>query len=433
MRKITRRDFIKGLGGLSICTLGGALLSCARKEPTPQVTKQLVELLEGEDYLMIEGVGIRCLGCLNRCVIEEGGMGICETRQNRGGRLYDLAPPEDPSLKEVTWYRRSKDKKAWCQVCFRRCVVPEGGRGFCRNRENRRGRLYNIVYGKPSAVHIDPIEKEPQLHMLPGTKILCLGTAGCNFRCKFCHNWHLSQRSFEEMEYYYDFPPEKVVEEAIRLGIPTISSTYNEPIAFYEYVYDTAREAKSKGVRILFHSNGSINPEPLRELLKYTDAVTIDLKGFTDEFYEKVPEAKLEPVLRTMKIIKEEGVWLEIVNLVIPTLNDDPNDIRRMCIWIKKELGEDVPLHFSRFFPSYKLTHLPPTPIETLERAYSVAKEVGLNYVTIGNVPGHIYNSTFCPKCGKCLILRIHFSVLSNSIEEGKCKFCGHEIPGIWV
>ncbi|MDI6839361.1 MAG: AmmeMemoRadiSam system radical SAM enzyme [bacterium] len=335
-------------------------------------------------------------------------------------------------VREAMFYKKLDDNKVWCQLCFRKCIINDGKRGFCRNRENRAGTLYNVVYAKPSAVHIDPIEKEPQLHMLPGSNILCFGTAGCNFRCRFCHNWHLSQRSVEEMEYCYDMPPEKAVESAIKYNTPTISFTYNEPTSFYEYVYDVAKLAKKKGLKILWHSNGAINPEPLKTLLKYTDAVTIDLKGFTNKFYSEASSAELEPVLQTLKIIKEQGVWLEIVNLLIPTLNDNPKDIKQMCKWIKENLGPNVPLHFSRFSPAYKLTNLPPTPIETLEQAYKIAKEIGLNYVTIGNVPGHKYNSTFCPMCQKRLIHRIHFQVLSNHIKDGKCSFCGHYIPGIW-
>jgi len=268
--------------------------------------------------------------------------------------------------------------------------------------------------------------------MLPSSNILCLGTAGCNFRCKFCQNWHLSQRSIDEIGHFYNLSSEEIVKIALEKGIPTISFTYNEPISFYEYVYDIAKLAKKKGLKILWHSNGSINPEPLRKLLQFTDAVTIDLKGFTDRFYQEVSSAKLEPVLKNLKIIKQKGVWVEIVNLVIPTLNDNPDDIRKMCEWIKENLGNDIPLHFTRFTPSYQLINLPPTPIETLEKAYSIAKEVGLEYVTIGNVPGHKYNSTFCPECGKRLIHRVHFQVLNNNIADGKCRFCGHKIPGIW-
>ncbi len=334
-------------------------------------------------------------------------------------------------LREAMFYEVLAGDEVQCQMCFRKCIIPEGRRGACRNRENRKGKLYSVVYGRPSAVHVDPIEKEPQYHFLPGSEILCIGTAGCNFRCRHCHNWHLSQRSIEEMAYVYDLMPEKAVEQALKDKIPTMSFTYNEPTSFYEYVYDIAKLAKEKGLRIIWHSNGAINPAPLKELLKYTDGVTIDLKGFSQRAYDN-SSAELEPVLRTLKIIKKEGKWLEIVNLVIPTINDDLEEIRKMCIWIKENLGVDVPLHFSRFFPAYRLTQLPPTPISTLEKAYEIARKVGLNYVSIGNVPGHKYNSTFCPKCGKKLIHRTHFMVLSNDIEDGKCRFCGQEIPGIW-
>ena len=436
--KISKGRLIFGLSIMAILGAVWAMCGCLGKqqlEARPiEIPAEAIELVEGEDYIRLEGTTVQCLGCLNRCVLDDGGRGICGERENRGGRLYLMDPEavKDPSLREAMFYRKLGDKRVWCQMCFRKCIIPEGERGFCRNRENRKGTLYNLVHGKPSAIHIDPIEKEPQFHMLPGTEILCFGTAGCNFRCRFCQNWHLSQRSLEEIGYYYDAPPEKAVETAIERGIPTISFTYNEPTSFYEYMYDIARLAKAKGLRVLFHSNGSMNPEPLRELLKYTDAVTIDLKGFTDEFYQGASSAELEPVLRTLKIIKEEGVWLEIVNLVIPTLNDDPEDIRAMCEWIKENLGPDVPLHFTRFFPAYRLTNLPPTPIETLEMAREIAVDVGLRYVYIGNAPGHKYNSTFCPKCGKVLIHRIHFMVLENNIEEGRCRFCGYEIPGIW-
>ncbi len=336
------------------------------------------------------------------------------------------------SLREAMFYKQLDKGTVQCEVCFRGCVLKHSQRSFCRNKVNIDGKLYSLVHSKPSAVHIDPIEKEPAYHMLPGSEILCLGTAGCNFRCKFCHNWHLSQRSIDEMDYVYDLPPEDAVELAIKKKIPTLSFTYNEPTSFYEYVYDIARCAKQEELSILFHSNGSMNPEPLKELLKYTDAVTIDLKGFTQVFYENTSSAQLEPCLRTLKIIRQARKWLEIVNLLIPGLNDNPDDTRRMCLWIKDELGDDVPLHFSRFFPNYRLTHISATPIKSLERAHQIARDVGLKYVTVGNVPGHTLNSTFCPKCDKRIIHRIHFQVLENNIEDGKCKFCGYSISGMW-
>jgi pyruvate formate lyase activating enzyme len=344
-----------------------------------------------------------------------------------------LAKIKTIDLREAMFYEDIGGDAVKCSVCFRKCVVEKGKRGFCRNKENIDGKLYNIVHSRPSAIHVDPIEKEPAFHMLPGTDILCFGTAGCNFRCKFCQNWHLSQRPLEDMSTVYDMPPKKAVQMAIDRKIPTLSFTYNDPISFYEYVYDCAKLGKKRGLKILWHSNGTLNPEPLKELLKYTDAVTFDLKGFTEDFYRDLSSAKLEPALRSLKIIREEGVWLEIVNLVIPTMNDDPGDIKRMCQWIKENLGKDVPLHFSRFFPAYKLRNLYPTPVETLDGAHRIASAIGMEYVSLGNVPGHKYNSTFCPNCGKRLIHRYHFQVLSDNIKDGKCKFCGYPIPGIWT
>lgn len=334
--------------------------------------------------------------------------------------------------REAMFYEKIGESTVQCQVCFRKCLLKEGGRSFCRNKLNQNGKLYSLVYAKPSAVHIDPIEKEPSFHMLPGSPILCFGTAGCNFRCKFCHNWQLSQRPIEDMEYIHDIKPDDAVRIALNKNIPTLSFTYNEPTSFYEYVYDTARLAKQKGLKVLWHSNGSMNPVALRELLKYTDAVTVDLKGFSEDFYQNISSANLGPVLRTLKIIRTENKWLEIVNLLIPTLNDNHQDIEKMCNWIKVNLGKETPLHFSRFFPNYKLTQLSATPISSLEQAYVIAKQSGLDYVTLGNLPGHKYNSTFCPSCKETVIERRHFSVLSNNIEDGKCKYCGHKIAGIW-
>jgi len=400
---ITRRSFLKksamsGVGlGLGLCGFGSILVG-AGKNKTRAVKKSEEEITSSKD--------------------------------NRYNNQAITSP--SPPLREAMYYTKLSHRSVQCKLCFRTCIIPEGERGECRNRENHKGQLYSIVYARPSAIQIDPIEKEPQYHMLPGTLILCLGTAGCNFRCRACQNWHLSQRSLEEMGYYFTMSPEGAINEAIKHGIPTISFTYNEPTSFYEYVYDIAEIAKTKGLNILWHSNGALNPEPLRELLKVTDAVTIDLKGFTENFYRNYSSAELKPVLQTLKIIKEKGKWLEIVNLMIPTFNDNPDDIRKMCEWIKKNLGSDVPLHFSRFFPAYRIKGLPPTPVETLEKAYAIAKEVGIDYITIGNVPGHRYNSTFCPKCEKTIIRRTHFQVMENNLKNGKCSSCGHPIPGIW-
>ena len=341
-----------------------------------------------------------------------------------------LASESESPLKEVMFYKKLEDGIVQCQMCFRECFVAPGERGFCRVRENQDGTYYSLVYARPSAIQFDPVEKEPQYHLLPGTNITCFGTVGCNFKCRHCHNWHLSQASPGDRQ-TYDMPPAEAVKAAFEWKTPTISFTYNEPTVFYEYVYDIAVLAKEKNLRILWHSNGSMSPEPLKKLLEYTDAATIDLKGFTKKAYDN-SSAQLEPVLRTLKTIKESGTWLEVVNLIIPTINDDTEDIRRMCEWLKENLGAGTPIHFSRFFPNYKLTQLPRTPMKTLEMAHGIALDVGLHYATIGNAPGHKFNSTFCPECGKRLIHRRHFQVLKIDMEGGRCKFCGHEIPGIW-
>jgi pyruvate formate lyase activating enzyme len=316
-------------------------------------------------------------------------------------------------------------------MCFRGCIVPEDGRGFCRNKVNLDGRYYTLVYGRPSALQIDPIEKEPHFHMLPGGHIFCTGTASCNNRCKFCQNWHLSQRSFEEIDHFPTSPEETII-LALRYGCDAVSFTYNEPTVFYEHMYDVVKIAKEVGLGTLFHTNGGIQEKPLSALLEYMDAVTVDLKAFTKEFYREVSSSQLEPVLRTLEQIHQSNAHLEIVNLIVPTLNDNMDDIRRMCRWIGDKLSDEVPLHFTRFFPAYKLTSLPPTPIETLESAAHIADEEGLRYVYIGNYPGHERNNTFCPACGTRIIQRVHFSVFSLEVVEGKCSFCGHPIPGIW-
>jgi pyruvate formate lyase activating enzyme len=368
--------------------------------------------------------------------------------------VEELSLPE--GLHGAKYYAQLDGDRVQCQMCFRRCVVPEGKRGFCRNKVNIGGRYYTVVYGRPSALQIDPIEKEPSFHMLPGATILCTGTASCNNRCKFCQNWHLSQRSFEEID-HFDLSPERTVDLArgvgydpalplVRVsgapGIPleqvaeircdAVSFTYNEPTVFYEHMYDVARLAREAGLGTLFHTNGGMNEEPLAALLEHMDAVTVDLKAFTPAFYREVSSSELEPVLRTLEQIYDSGVHLEIVNLVVTTLNDDLDDIRRMCRWIGDTLSVEVPLHFTRFFPNYKLTNLPPTPIDTLESAAQIADEEGLHYVYIGNCPGHERNSTFCPQCGRVIIERVHFGVVSLDVQEGKCRFCGHGIPGIW-
>ena len=319
-----------------------------------------------------------------------------------------------------------------CELCPHRCRVAKGKRGICRVRENRDGKYYSLVYGNPCAVHLDPIEKKPFFHVLPGTTSFSLATAGCNFQCKFCQNWEISQ-AFPEDVYSHEVPPEVMVNKAKEIGSRSIAYTYVEPTIFYEYMMDIGLLARKSGLLSVYHSNGFINPGPLKNLCKVLDAANIDLKGFTEGFYHDLCSGELTPVLETLKTLKKEKVHLEITNLIIPAKNDDLSVLREMCLWIKRELGADTPIHFSRFYPLYKLKSLPPTPVSTLDRAREVALSAGLEYVYIGNIPGHAAESTFCPKCKKMIIQRTGYMVGEINLKDGKCRYCGKPIPGVWA
>jgi len=333
--------------------------------------------------------------------------------------------------REAAFWESLGDGVVRCELCPRRCVVPPGGRGHCGVRENRDGTYYTLTYGNPCAVHIDPIEKKPFYHFLPTTTAFSVAVAGCNLDCKFCQNWHISQARPAETR-NYRLPPEELVDVAARSGATSIAYTYSEPTIFFEYMLDCARAAKARGLRNVCHSNGYINEAPLRELCPYLDAADIDLKGMSDDYYTEMTGGTLEPVLRTLRILREEGVHLEITNLVIPGENDGPEEIRAMCRWIREELGDDVPLHFSRFHPCHRLTNLPPTPVESLDRARAIAIDEGLRYVYIGNIPGHRGASTWCPECGELLIRRIGYDVEIVGLEDGVCSACGNPIEGVW-
>jgi len=318
-----------------------------------------------------------------------------------------------------------------CTLCPQRCVIADGERGHCRVRENRGGRLFSVVYGNPCAVHVDPIEKKPFYHFLPGAAAFSLATAGCNLRCLYCQNWSISQVPPEATQ-NMDLPPEAVVRYAQQSEAPVVAYTYSEPTIFYEYMLATAHLAREAGLRSVVVSAGFINQEPLRELCAAVDAIKIDLKGYDEDFYRRVCGAELGPVLETIRTIYEAGVHLEIVNLVVPTLNDDLGQLRALSRWVARELNPDIPLHFSRFYPQYKLTNLPPTPVETLDRAREIALEEGVRFVYVGNVPGHPGNNTTCPACGKVIIARQGFSVVEYHLDGGACAYCGEPIPGVW-
>ncbi|MFC1753146.1 AmmeMemoRadiSam system radical SAM enzyme [Thermoproteota archaeon] len=330
------------------------------------------------------------------------------------------------------WKTKDKNKDTiQCHLCPHNCLIPEGHTGICRVRQNVKGTLYSLVHSRPISTHIDPIEKKPLFHFLPGTDSYSVGTVGCNLRCSHCQNWEISQASPK------DFPtpeikPENIVKMAKESGCPSISYTYTEPTIFFEYVLDIATLAREEGIKNVMVTNGYINEKPLLELYKFIDAANVDLKGFNEEFYVKECGAELKPVLKSLKLMKKAGTWVEITNLVIPTMNDKMKEIKEMCEWIVSELGEKTPMHFSRFFPMYKVLNLPPTPEDTLKKAKDIAKRAGLKHVYIGNIQTEKGMNTYCPKCRKLLIARSGFGIVSNNIRSGKCSYCKHEVDGVW-
>jgi pyruvate formate lyase activating enzyme len=344
-----------------------------------------------------------------------------------------LAPPQEKPWKWATGslYFIETPKGIKCKLCPQKCEIESGKDGKCHSNVNIDGKLWNISYGNPCAVHIDPIEKKPLYHYLPGARAYSIATAGCNLACLNCQNWEISQVGPKETR-NYDLMPDAVVAEAVKAKCQSIAYTYSDPVAFYEYTLDTSILARQEGIKNLMISAGYINPDPLRRLAKYIDAANIDLKSFRDEIYEMLNGGTLQPVLDTLKILKEEGVWLEVTNLIVPTWTDDLDMIKEMCDWLTENELHMFPLHFSRFSPLYKLTHLPPTPVSTLEKARDIALRAGLKYVYIGNVPGSSAVNTYCPKCREVLIERQGFTILQNNISSSKCKFCQEKIDGVW-
>jgi pyruvate formate lyase activating enzyme len=333
--------------------------------------------------------------------------------------------------REAMHYKKLDEGRVECKLCPRDCKVALKERGYCGVRENIGGTYNTLVYGRACSINVDPIEKKPLFHFLPGTKALSIATAGCNVECKFCQNWEISQFRPEQVR-SVNFPPLMVVSQAKESGIESIAFTYTEPVIFYEYMFDTAKLAKEKGVKSVMISNGFIKEEPMSELCEHLSAVKIDLKAFTEKFYTEQCKGKLEPVLDTLKLLHKRNMWFEIVVLVIPTLNDREDETASMCAWIHDELGPDVPLHFSRFHPMYKIKNLPPTPVSTLTRAREIAMEKGINYVYVGNVPGHEGENTYCPGCKRTIVRRIGYDIVEVDIDKGKCKSCGRPIPGVW-
>ncbi|MEI8243792.1 MAG: AmmeMemoRadiSam system radical SAM enzyme [bacterium] len=318
-----------------------------------------------------------------------------------------------------------------CDICPRGCRLQPGERGDCRIRMNEGGAVRTVTYGRPCSIQVDPIEKKPFFHFLPGTRIFSMATAGCNLHCLNCQNWEISQCNPEDLP-AYDLPPEKVPAEAGKQRCPSVAYTYTEPLVCYEYTYDCARACKDAGLRNAIVTAGYINPAPLRRLCRVLDAASLDIKAMSDDFYRDVCGASLAPVLRAAGIMKAEGLHLELSNLVIPTLNDSDVLLRDLCRWVKAHAGAETPFHFLRFIPRHRMMHLPPTPAETLRRAREIACAEGLKHVYIGNLDVTQGEDTFCAACARPLVRRARYAIQENRVKNGKCPDCGHAVCGVW-
>ena len=337
-------------------------------------------------------------------------------------------------MKEAMLYESLPKNRVCCNLCAHHCLINEGKKGICQVRENRDGKLYTLVYGRTISQNIDPIEKKPLFHFYPGSTAYSIATPGCNFRCAWCQNWEISQMSKEQhLIAGYEATPEEIVAQAQRHGCRSIAYTYTEPTIFFEYAYDTARLAHGAGLANIFVTNGYMTEEMLKTFSPYLDAANVDLKAFRDKTYRKYAGARLQPVLESLKTIKQLGIWLEVTTLVIPGINDDSAELQDAAQFIVQELGADIPWHITRFFPDYQLMDVPPTPQKSLERAWEIGKSVGLKYVYLGNVPGEEKQNTYCPKCGTLLLRRNIFRVVTNSIKEGCCPDCGYGIAGVGI
>ncbi|MGA2348920.1 MAG: AmmeMemoRadiSam system radical SAM enzyme [Terracidiphilus sp.] len=332
---------------------------------------------------------------------------------------------------EAKFYQQLPHRKIKCKLCPRECIVADKARGYCGVRENRGGTCYSLVHSRVCAAHVDPVEKKPLFHYLPGTIAFSIATAGCNVNCKFCQNWDVSQSRPEQVPAQY-MPPQRVAELAKQYNCPTIAYTYSEPVVFAEYIMDAADAGHQAGIRSIVVSNGFIRQEALKTAYGKMDAVKIDLKSFSESYYRQVVAGQLKPVLDSLVTLRKLGKWTEIVFLVLPALNDSDEEFRGLAKWIKANLGPDVPLHFTQFHPEYLLKNLPITPIPTLERAKAIADAEGLNFVYIGNVPGHPSQNTYCPKCRKMLVERVGFTAGQMLIRKSCCSFCQQPIPGVW-
>ena len=335
---------------------------------------------------------------------------------------------------EAYLYEKLDDGKVKCNLCAHRCVVKQGRRGLCNVRENQAGVLNTLVYGRVIASHIDPIEKKPLFHFLPGSRSYSIATVGCNLRCRFCQNADIAQLPTDRPGVILGdhCTPQEVVDAAESAGCQSISYTYTEPTVFFEFAHDTAKIAHARGIRNVFVTNGYMTAEALNMIQPYLDAANVDLKAFTRSYYKDLCGAKLEPVQETLKLMKSLGIFVEVTTLIIPGLNDGRHELESLALFIKNDLGAETPWHISRFHPTYKLTDRSSTPVKTLEMARDIGQKTGLKYVYTGNVPGDSGENTFCSSCGQMVIERWGFQVRKLRMENGLCSHCGAEINGLW-
>ena len=372
-----------------------------------------------------------------KCFLLNGGKALCAMALGGGLLSYCSESPLFSGLADEYFTQPARHWKALgngvvqCRLCPNQCALEKGDTGTCRVRKNIGGRLFTTVYGRIAAQHTDPIEKKPFYHFLPGKTAYSVATAGCNIACKFCQNWQISQSKPENLE-SLKITPSLLGKNARSQGAPVIAYTYNEPTVQFEYIMDSAAISRSMGLKSVIVSNGYILPAPGRQLASRMDGIKIDLKAFTDSFYRNVCSGAIKPVLRTIEMVHSLGKWLELVILVIPTLNDSAAEIRNMARWVRKNLSPDVPMHFTRFHAMYLIRNLPPTPISTLERCRTIAREEGIRYSYVGNAPGHRWNNTYCHNCDKQVISRGGFFHVENSLKSGKCPHCKTRIPGVW-
>jgi len=333
--------------------------------------------------------------------------------------------------REAMLYETLTGSDVRCHLCAHRCRIGPSKRGICAVRENRDGVLYSLVYGRPISQSVDPIEKKPLFHVYPGSRSYSIATVGCNFQCVFCQNHEISQMPQEEGKIMgHSVAPAYIVKRAVETGSKTIAYTYTEPTVYFEYAFDTCKEARERGVKNVFVTNGFMTGEAIEEIAPYLDAANVDLKSFSDEFYKRYCGARLQPVLESLKKMKELGIWVEVTTLVIPSLNDSENELRDIARFIYS-VGAETPWHISRYYPRYKMSEPPATPVATIHRAVEIGKEEGLRYIYAGNVPGDAGENTFCHKCGHLVIERYGYQIESMDLAGVHCPHCKTVLAGI--